>query len=146
MKRLALLLLCFLLTGCSYFGATEDILISSPASLSIIRMETFDVPQSPIQHSTTQDAHKVPSLSDSSDNIDAPSSDSSPSATSSTPSVTSQAIDHLILNTSGKTIHYYENCSYVARMKEENRGSASAVMQDALIEQGYKVCSWCAKN
>lgn len=143
MKRLALIVLCFLLTGCSYFGSTEDILISSPASLSIIRMETFDTPYSSTTPSSSQGSPNntsAPQISDTD------SSDITPSVTSTTPSATAPVINELILNKSGKTIHYYENCSYVTRMKPENRGSASAVMEDALIGQGYKVCSWCAKH
>lgn len=141
MKRFALLLLCFLLTGCSYLGSTEDILISSPASLSIIRMETFDATPSASQalpHTPTTSASEQTAAPPASMPEAAPSSTALPETT--------QAVQNLILNTSGKTIHYYENCSYVSRMKAENRSEASAVMQDALIEQGYKVCSWCAKH
>lgn len=133
MKRLTIIPLCFLLiilTGCTYFGATEDILISSPAELSVSRIETFDKIHltTPAPETTTSSNHsEEPTNTVPSTNVPAP-------------------ITTLTLNTSSKKIHYFDTCSYAKRIDEKNRKTASAEDETDLVGMGYTVCSWCAKN
>ncbi len=126
--KLFLLLLCtLLLSGCSYIGATEEILISSPYQLSVHPIETFDqppltTPADPKQ--TTEGASTAAPVTD--------------------PPM--PAIRVLILSKSTKKIHYYEGCPYVANIAEQNRDSTDPIHEEALIAEGYTICSWCHKH
>ena len=115
MKRITIITLCFLLvlttlTGCTYFGHTDAIRISSPAQLAISRIETFGQTQSPTPERTTTDPSGVvttPPLSSSnitSDDITPP-----PPATNS-PHTTSpiMTVEHLILSLNTKKIHCFK--------------------------------------
>lgn len=129
MKRLLLLLLCMGLTSCTYLGATEEILISSPYELTISTIETFG-----------SESATTPSDSESDNPVDG-SSDAAITTGLTMPEVT-----QLILSKSTKKIHYYEACSYAANISDKNRAIASADREQELIAEGYTVCSWCKKQ
>ena len=129
MKRLVLILLCLQLTGCTYLGATEDILISSPDEIEISEYQTnsptpnvSDTPSVPIESTTTT------------------------SQTEIDPVTTAPVIKHLILNTSSKKIHYFDNCSYANRMDSKNRKIVDTSAEKSLLAEEYTVCSWCASK
>ncbi len=129
MKRLLLFLLCFCLTGCTYLGATEEILISSPYALTLSTIETFaTAPETtPPASVTDEDADELP-------------------VTTVVTEPPMPEVTILILSTSTKKIHYYEACSYAANIMDKNRKTASVEHEDDLIQEGYTVCSWCAKK
>ena len=119
MKKLAVILLCLCLTGCTYLGRTDAIRISSPADLAISQIETFG--ESPI---TTPD-------------------ESSEEGTTTDPPA---VVDHLILSLNTKKIHYFEECSYAKKIKAENRKNVNTQDEELLLTEGYTVCSYCAKH
>lgn len=135
MKRLLLIFLCLLLTSCTYLGATEDILISSPDELSV---------------STIDPNHYAPATTTvgSTDTVTTDEMGNSDSDTTTAPltQVPAPEITHLILNTSSEKIHYFDSCSYANRMNEKNRKTVPAEDEESLIAEGYTVCSWCAKE
>lgn len=124
MKKLAVILLCLCLTGCTYLGRTDAIRISSPADLAISKIETFG--ETPV---TTPDE----------------SSDVGETATTDAPD-TPAVVDHLILSLNTKKIHYFEECSYAKKIKAENRKTVSTQDEELLLTEGYTVCSYCAKH
>ncbi len=129
MKRLLLFLLCFCLTGCSYLGATEEILISSPYELSITKLETFGpIPESSDPVESETDGSGQPIV---------------PSGTTAAPTV---EITYIMISKTGEKIHYFADCSHAKRIKEENRVVYSVDKEDALLKEGYSVCSWCAEK
>ena len=129
MKRLLLILLCLCLTGCTYLGATEDILISSPDEIEVSQLSTnektpaLDIPPETTEASTTTN-----------------------STTEKIPETTVPVIEHLILNTSSKKIHYFDNCSYANRMDPKNKKVVNVSSEKSLLAEEYTVCSWCAKQ
>ncbi|MGM9647551.1 MAG: hypothetical protein ACI3YH_05425 [Eubacteriales bacterium] len=132
MKCLLLVALCLLLTSCSYFGATEEILISSPYELTVKTIETYrTVPTTTPTAATTDES-------------------GSPAETTTGTAATTEApmpeVTELILSKSTKKIHYYDFCSYAAKIKDQNRATASVEHEDQLLAEGYTVCSWCAKK
>ena len=129
MKRLLLILLCLCLTGCTYLGATEDILISSPDEIEVSQLSTNEkTPAQDIPPETTE------------------ASTTTNSTTEKTPETTVPVIEHLILNTSSKKIHYFDNCSYANRMDPKNRKVVDVSSEKSLLTEEYTVCSWCAKQ
>ena len=131
MKRLLLIFLCLLMTGCAYLGATEDILIETPDDISISRLET-----SISSYSTTSDQSATNNSMTMTDaNL------TNPPVVTTTPPVI-----HLILNTSSKKIHYYDNCSYANRIDEKNKKIVDTSAEKSLIAEEYTVCSWCSKK
>lgn len=143
MKRFTIILLCHLLiilTGCTYLGTTEDILISSPTDLSVGTIETF--PETPITspNNTTSSGIDQPPVS-------APDLSNPEGTQTLLPTTTAPiAVRQLILSLNTKKIHYFDTCSYAKKIKDENRKVVSASDEDTLIEQGYTVCSYCAKH
>lgn len=129
MKRLLLFLLCFCLTGCTYLGATEDILISSPNEIQVSSYDLND--HKPIVTSSSNEITDIVT--------DQPDTTTQPSAETTVLKST-----HLILNTSSKKIHYYESCSYANRMNEKNRKVMPLSAESSLLTEDYTVCSWCA--
>ena len=129
MKRLLLFLLCFCLTGCTYLGATEDILISSPEDIEINQFDPNDY--------TTTSSEISPDL---------PNPDTSATTSESIPLTTVPEVTHLILNTSSKKIHYFDNCSYANRMDPKNKKIVDLSNEKALLAEDYTVCSWCANK
>jgi hypothetical protein len=129
MKRLLLFLLCFCLTGCTYLGATEDILINSPNE---IQVSSYDLNE----YTPEITSNAAPSMSTASDH---PESTTKPS-----PETTVLKSTHLILNTSSKKIHYFESCSHVNRMNEKNSKVMPLSAEKSLLTEDYTVCSWCA--
>lgn len=129
MKRLLPILLCLCLTGCSYLGATEEILISSPYELTLATIETFtSTPETTPSASVTDDnGNEVP-------------------ATTEVTEPPMPEITILIISKTTKKIHYYEACSYAASISDKNRAIASVEHEEGLLKEGYTVCSWCAKK
>ena len=126
MKRLLLVFLCISLTGCTYLGATEDILISSPDDIELSQFQT-----------NQQDAKPEP-LPETTDG-----STTTTYATDQIPESTMPTIKHLILNTSSKKIHYYDDCSYAKRMDPKNQKIVDVSAEKPLLAEDYTVCSWC---
>ena len=130
MKKLAIIFLCLILTGCTYLGHTDSIRISSPHDLAISRIETFGeapltTPEgASIQGTTTSDTPNQP---------DAPAS-------------TTAEVKHLILSLKTKKIHYFDDCSYAKKLKPENRKVVDTEDEALLLIEGYTVCSFCAKH
>lgn len=112
MKRLLIVLLILSLTSCSYIGATEDILVSSPPTQNTSALSSDQV----IVQTETNVVEK------------------------------DVVVSSLILNKSSKKIHFYDTCSYAARMNDENRSTAPYEQYTSLISSGYTVCSWCEKQ
>ena len=129
MKRLFLILLCLHLTGCAYFGATEDILISSPDDIEISQFPT-----------------STPTITTPDSNPPSESETTGTSMPEITPSTTAPIINHLILNTSSKKIHYFDNCSYANRMDPKNKKIVDTSAEKSLLAEEYTVCSWCANK
>lgn len=129
MKRIILIAMCLLLTSCSYLGATEEILISSPYELTLATIETFaSTPETTPSAFVTDDAGgQVP-------------------VTTVVTEPPMPEVTMLIISKSTKKIHYYEACSYAANISDKNRATASVEHEDELIKEGYTVCSWCAKK
>ena len=128
MKRLLLFLLCFCLTGCTYIGATEEILISSPYELSVSTIETFGVTTVTTSSETVTDES------------------GEPIGTTDDPDSPMPEITELIISKTTKKIHYYEACSYAASISDKNRLIAFPSQEDDLKKEGYTVCSWCNKK
>ena len=128
MKRLLLLILCLSLTSCTYIGATEEILISSPYELSVSTIETFGV--------TTVTTSTAP-VTDENGN---------PIVTTGDSSSQMPEISELIISKSTKKIHYYEACSYAAGISDKNRATAFPSQEAELKKEGYTVCSWCERK
>jgi hypothetical protein len=128
MKRFLLIVLCLLLTGCTYLGATEDILIQSPDEIEVSSFNPQDY-DSPVTTTT-----EIPDTTDE------------PIVTTHTPETTAPMVTHLILNTSSKKIHYYDDCSYAKRMDTKNRKITDLSAEKSLLAEEYTVCSWCAKQ
>lgn len=129
MKRLLLILLSLVLTGCTYLGATEDILISSPDDIEISNFVPND-------YTTTSSTF----TSDPTD------SDKPESTTETIPVTTAPQVTHLILNTSSKKIHYFDNCSYANRMDPKNKKVVDLSSEKSLLAEKYTICSWCANK
>ena len=129
MKRLFLILLCLHLTGCAYLGATEDILISSPDEIEISQFPT-----------------STPTFANPDSNLPSESETTGTSMPEITPSTTAPIINHLILNTSSKKIHYFDNCSYANRMDPKNKKIVDTSAEKSLLAEEYTVCSWCANK
>lgn len=55
-------------------------------------------------------------------------------------------VGELILNTNSKKIHLYDQCSYANNIKEENKSVVSSEDREALLAEGYSICSWCEKQ
>lgn len=139
MKRLLFLLLCLSLTGCSYLGATEDIIIR-PAELSVSRIETF--PETLVTSPGTTEMKGSEHPDSSQPDSTTPDGIQTEVPTTDAPVVVKQ----LILSLSTKKIHYFDTCSYAKRIKAENRKVVSPDDENTLIKQGYTVCSWCEKH
>lgn len=130
MKRLLLFLLCFCLTGCTYLGATEDILIGSPDDIVISSFDPDDY--APANTTVT--------------NSTVSTDDSESTTTATAPESTMPEVTHLILNISSKKIHYFDNCSYANRMDEKNRKVMPLSAEKSLLAEDYTICSWCANK
>ena len=127
MKRLLLILLCLSLTSCTYIGATEEILISSPYALSVSTIESFD-----------KAADQTPTT--------ATDENGTPAETTGDTSPEKPEITQLIISKTTNKIHYYENCSYAASISDKNRQFAFVSQEEELKQNGYTVCSWCEKH
>lgn len=126
MKRLLLFLLCLCLTGCTYLGATEDILISSPDD---VELSQFPTNQQDAEYETLPEASDVSTTTNS--------------TTDQIPESTMPTIKHLILNTSSQKIHYYDNCSYAKRIDPKNKKIVDVSAEKSLLAEKYTICSWC---
>lgn len=52
----------------------------------------------------------------------------------------------VIINKHSQTFHLDGDCSYLSRMKEENRLELSVESAEMLLRYGYHPCSRCAKT
>ncbi len=52
----------------------------------------------------------------------------------------------VIINKNSMTFHLDADCSYLQRMKEENRMDMEVETLDILLSHGYEPCGGCAKN
>lgn len=52
----------------------------------------------------------------------------------------------VIINQNSRTFHLDADCSYLSRMKEENRMEMMVESTEALLSHGYQPCSRCAKH
>jgi len=51
----------------------------------------------------------------------------------------------MVVNESTKKIHLDGGCVYAGKIKEENRAEYERSELEALLEQGYSLCSYCGK-
>ncbi len=150
MKKLAIIFLCLILTGCTYLGRTDAIRISSPNELAISRIETFgEVPLTTPEGVTTTAATTLGSEVTATPTVteDHPAPPDTPASTTASITTTAPVVaKQLILSLNTKKIHYFDTCSYAKKIKPENRKVVDGKDEALLLIEGYTVCSWCAKH
>ncbi len=52
----------------------------------------------------------------------------------------------VIINKNSGTFHLDADCSYLSRMKDENRMELTVESADTLLQHGYQPCGRCAKT
>jgi hypothetical protein len=52
----------------------------------------------------------------------------------------------VIINKNSQTFHLDEDCSYLSRMKDENRLELAVESAEMLLQYGYHPCGRCAKT
>ena len=131
MKKLSIIFLCLILTGCTYLGDTDSIRISSPHDLAISRIETFGETPLTTPQETSGEGTTV--------STETPNQPDSPAGTTA-------EVKHLILSLKTKKIHYFDDCSYAKKLKPVNRKVVDTEDEALLLIEGYTVCSFCAKH